>query len=208
VTRSIVRITVEAEDQVDDSTRAFRLMELTQDGDLINNAYYQNRSDGLYIVSGSDDPSSLPKNSHALSNAGILDMNTADLKTFSLFNPHFGKPNSSSVRCALKYPLKAGTEWSYTEKNRPRRVNKKVIGETTVQTNTGSFKAVQVQWIVDFDGDDEFDDIIEYYDYIANEGLVKRSFLIKKLPVVDDDGGNIGSYDYLDESLLSSVTLK
>ena len=52
------------------------------------------------------------------------------------------------------------------------------------------------------------DNNIEFFDYIANEGLVKRSFLIRNLPVVDDDGGNIGSYDYHDESILSSLSLK
>ncbi len=208
VEQAEVRVVVEGEEQLADSTPAFRLVEQTESGDWLNSAIYQNRADGLYIVSGSDDPSSLPKNSPDFFEMRLTQHPPADFAVYALLASPFVLFNiESDDRLALKYPLKTGTEWIYTEKNRPRRVNKKVIGEANVQTDTGTFKTVKVQWIVDFNGDGEFDDTIEYFDYIANEGLVKRSFLIKKLPVVDDEGGNIGSYSYHEESILSSYKL-
>ena len=83
-----------------------------------------------------------------------------------------------------------------------------MIGETEVKTQAGSFTAVKVQWKMDFNGDGEFDNNVQFFDYIANEGLVMRSFLIQNLPVLDDDGTNIGSYDYHDMSVLTSYKLK
>ena len=111
------------------------------------------------------------------------------------------------TKIVLKYPLTAGMEWKYSERNKPRRANKRVLGETDVKTFAGTFTAVPVQWLVDFDGDGDFDNNIEYIDYIANEGLVKRSFLINNLPIVDDDGTIIGLYDYLDVSVLTSANV-
>ena len=106
------------------------------------------------------------------------------------------------VKDALKEAL------AVYSRHKPRRVKKRVRGQVDISTAAGSFKAAQVQWIIDFDGDGDFDENVEYFDYIANEGLVKRSFLIKGLPVVDDDGAYIGRYDYRDESELRSLRLK
>lgn len=211
LTRSTIRVLVIGEEVIFDSLQCLKLQEQLTENENTRTSYhfYQNNADGLYLIAGRGESTALLKNKSDYINfinkvspgAGIAFSST-------LFNSKNDSLNlEKPAKRALKYPLQSGTQWVYSEKNRPRRVNKRVIGDVDVTTDAGEFKTVKIQWIVDFDGDGEFDDNIEYFDYIANEGLVKRSFLIKNLPLVDDDGGNIGYYSYLDESILSSYKL-
>jgi hypothetical protein len=204
ITTSSVRVVAAGETVLFDSLTTIKLEENGSNatGGWANSSFYQNKADGLYLISGAVEPLALPKTTKRNDKFGIV---APGIYSFSKENTIFFSENARRV---LQYPLKPGTEWTYAEQNKPRRMNKKVIGTADITTRAGTFKTVKIQWIVDFDGDGQFDNSVEFFDYIADEGLVKRSFLIKNLPVLDDDGGNIGSYDYLDESLLSSVTLK
>jgi len=168
----------------------------------INYQYYDNREDGLYLLGSLGKAVALPKSSALTSPEGIL-----RLSLWGFATPF---PASDSIyqkippKPALKYPLTPGAQWRFREQGQPRRIDKKVIAEMTIETPAGSFHVIQLQWLLDFDGDGLFDDNVEFYDYIATSGLVKRSFLIKNLPLVDDSGHNIGSYNYLDETNLIS----
>ncbi len=206
VTASSVRVHVAAEQILHDSLTTLQVEENGSSAreSWTSASFYQNRVDGLYLLSGVIEPIALPKGAGE-NEAYNRILTPGDYPAIAATSFLY---DENSMHRVLEYPMQVGTEWSYAEQNRPRRIHKKVIGKTDVTTDAGTFKAVIVQWFVDFDADGEFDSNLEYFDYIANEGLVKRSFLIRNLPVVDDDGGNIGSYDYRDESLLSSFIVK
>jgi hypothetical protein len=212
---AVVNVEVIGKEVLFDTLQTIKVRECIEQDDASSTSYhfYQNKSDALYLVATVGSPVALPKKTANVNQLFGHGFNTT-FNFVSLFEMsqipaaadslHLEKP----VKTVLRYPLKAGTEWTYSERNKPRRVNKRVIGEEDVDTHIGTFKTVKIQWIADFDGDGEFDDNVEYYDFIANEGLVKRSFLIRNLPLVDDEGGNIGNYDYQDQSLLVSYTAK
>lgn len=168
----------------------------------VNYQYYDNREDGLYLLGSLGGAVALPKSS--------VQASPAEMVRSALWGAPTISPAGDSIyqeippKRALKYPLTPGSQWHFREQAQPRRVDKKVIAETRIDTPAGAFQVIQLQWILDFDGDGQFDDNIEFYDYISNSGLVKRSFLIKGLPLVDDSGHYIGSYNYLDESSLVS----
>ncbi|MBN1481388.1 hypothetical protein EH223_03350 [candidate division KSB1 bacterium] len=213
-TFSSVTVQVVAPEVIFDSLQTIKVREKLemQEGALTTYHYYQNNADALYLIASLGLPTTLPKralNSPAGPSPTLIAL-THPLHTFA--NPvSAAAPDSlyleQPAKIVLKYPLAEGTEWKYSEKNKPRRVNKRVLGEIAVQTAAGTFTAVQVQWIMDFDGDGAFDNNILFIDYIANEGLIKRSFLIQGLPVVDDDGTYIGRYNYHDLSTLTSYKL-
>ena len=197
-----------------DTLKTIKLMEKIETDQAVQTHYqfYQNTGTAFSLIASVGAPVALPKKA--------ANIHTNAVEIFAgLICPNFGLLQGATLisadsltvekpaKIVLKYPLTPGTEWKYSEKNKPRRINKRVLNETDVRTSAGTFHAVQVRWILDFDGDGEFDDNVEYIDYIANEGLVKRSFLIKDLPIVDDEGTRIGKYDYQDVCLLTSVKM-
>ncbi|MBN1559087.1 hypothetical protein JW998_02475 [candidate division KSB1 bacterium] len=213
-TGATVRVEVIGAEVIFDTLATIKVRERVEQDGAFSTSYhhYQNNSDALYLVATVGSPVTLPKKTAAM-NRLFEKVWEIPFDLMSLFEEnrnsaadslHLEKP----VKTVLQYPLKAGAEWTFSEKNRPRRIRKRVIGEEDVKTKAVTFKTVKIQWIVDFDGDGEFDSNVEYFDYIANEGLVKRSFVIRNLPLLDDEGGNIGSYDYQDQSLLVSFVVK
>ena len=168
----------------------------------VSYSYYDNRKDGLYLLGYLGAGVALPKvNAKMLSMEIFVQAARRGAASYASGDSIY---REIPPKQALKYPLIPGSRWKFRKKGQPRRIDKKVIAETAVETPAGKFNVVQVQWIMDFDGDGAFDDNIEFFDYISNAGLVKRSFLIKNLPLLDDSGANIGSYNYLDESILTS----
>ncbi len=172
---------------------------------LVNYHYYQHSGDALYLVASLGSGLVLPKTAAALPiyhSAHFLHSSFA----------HTYSSESDSIfrhlppKAVLHYPLSEAREWRYSETGKPRRANKRVVGETEVSTPAGTFDVVQIQWRLDFDGDGSFDDNVEYFDYIAEQGLVKRSFVVRNLPLVDDKGNFIGSYDFIDTSVLTTQT--
>ncbi|MBN1464975.1 hypothetical protein JXA02_04390 [candidate division KSB1 bacterium] len=208
-----IRIEVIGEEMLFDTLATIKVREqVEQDAtSLTNYNFYQNRDEALYLIAVVGGAVALPKKTTGVNHAfapvfsarfDIISGLDGNLIPIAVDSLHLEKP----AKVVLRYPLTAGVEWTYSEKNRPRRIKKRVLGDTEVNTPIGTFKAVKVQWIVDFDGDGEFDDNLDYIDFIADQGLVKRSFLIRNLPLLDDDGGNIGYYDYHDQSFLVSFT--
>ncbi len=168
---------------------------------LTNYNYYQPKGETLYLAASIGSGLALPKTT-----ARFPFLHSLDILHPLNFLQHMSDADSiyrhNPPKPVLQYPLSPGKEWSYSQAGKPRRANKRVVGETQVSTPAGTFDVVQIQWLLDFDGDGSFDDNVEYFDYIAEQGLVKRSFLVKNLPLVDDSGTYIGSYNFYDKSEL------
>jgi len=172
---------------------------------LISYYFYENSKEALYLLGSIGEAVALPKRSAATVSPAIF------LHSALWGLSHTG-PTADSIyqeippKIALKYPLLSGTQWKFREKGQPRRIDKRVGDRQNIDTPAGTFDTVVIQWLMDFDGDGEFDDNVEFYDYIASIGLVKRTFRINHLPLLDDSGYTIGFYTYTDESILTIHT--
>ena len=105
---------------------------------------------------------------------------------------------------SIAYPLEVGSQWTYRYPGEPCRMDKKVVGRGIEVVPAGELECYQIQWLLDMDRDGEWDDDIIFYDYIADNGLVKRYALFKDCVIIgEDDPEPIGVCDILEESVLS-----
>jgi len=109
---------------------------------------------------------------------------------------------------SLQYPLKIGSQWKYREKGNPWMYDKRVRKGEMIEVPTGEFYCYVVQWLIDMDANGIWDDNIIFYDYIAKEGLIKRTIVLKDLLLMDINGDVIGSYDTKDEYVLTDLSIK
>ncbi len=117
---------------------------------------------------------------------------------------NFGQTKNDSilfdqVQC-LVYPLKKGNEWSYrteTYDGEPWRIDKKILGWTRIEVPAGNFNCWRIQWFNNpfGSGTDWDEDIIEF-DYIAEQGLIKRILELDNLTCYDYSGNLLGTLTY------------
>lgn len=109
---------------------------------------------------------------------------------------------------SLIYPLQIGTQWNYRAAGSPWRYDKKVVGKESLKVPAGSFSCMKVQWLIDVSDDGMFDDDIEFFDFIANSGLVRRSILIKDVALTNESSPErIGLIDIKEDAQLVAVNL-
>jgi hypothetical protein len=108
----------------------------------------------------------------------------------------------------LKYPLQTGLQWTIRESGDPWRVDKKVISEEQIEVPAGRYYCVKLQYLIDLDENNEWDEDIILYDYIGYDGLIRRSGLYKDLIATDEFGVPIGLFDTKDESNLKKAKIK
>ncbi len=89
---------------------------------------------------------------------------------------------------SYEYPLHVGQQWTYREPGHPWAVDKRVVGETFVSVPAGVYECLIVQWLIDiFDEDGEWDEDIEWFDYVHSGQIVKRSLTVHDVLVWGDD---------------------
>lgn len=214
-TTATVTVQVIGEETIFDSLATIKVREQIQEGanTVTSHNFYESNGASLYLVATHNGPLVLPK--RAAGDIRVFDrtftslfdvLAAAEGTIASAANDSVHLENPAKV--VLSYPLEAGKEWPYSEKNKPRLVSKRVAGETEAKTLAGTFQTVKLQWRMDFSGDGEIDNNVEFFDYYAEQGLVKRSMVIRNLPLVDNQGYNIGSYTFSDVSELIAYTVK
>lgn len=109
---------------------------------------------------------------------------------------------------SLPYPLEIGKQWVYREVGNPWRIDKKVLGKENVTVPAGEFNCYKIQWLIDLDDNGEWENDMEFFDYICTKGLIRRHILFKDLGWTDEEGNQIGKFDVEEDSQLSSVHLK
>jgi len=107
----------------------------------------------------------------------------------------------------IKYPYKIGEQWPYRTNSELFRIDKKILEKDTVAVPLGNYDCYKIQYLYDFDLDNQWDDGIEIYDYIGQEGLLKRSILINNIQVIDENLQVTGLIDYKEESEITGITL-
>lgn len=101
-------------------------------------------------------------------------------------------------KLVLEYPIAVGAEWVFRIDN-PWRIEKSVTGYEIIDVPAGRFGCFVVRWLEDTNDDGLFNDNVEFYDYIAEEGLIKRSILMTNVLVIDEHGNELGFIDITDE---------
>jgi hypothetical protein len=94
----------------------------------------------------------------------------------------------------LRYPLAVGEKWTVYESS-PWPLDKEVSGYSLVTVPGGTFGCFEVRWLHDMDNNGTYDDNIEFDDYFAEEGLVKRTIFLDDVAVYDPLGNLIGVVD-------------
>jgi hypothetical protein len=109
---------------------------------------------------------------------------------------------------SLKYPLEIGSLWiaKFLNQNSDSRVEKNVLQKQTVQVPAGIFNCNIVQRNIYY-SDGSLAENIYQYDYIANQGLIKREFYVNEVEVTDANGNILGTMDFSEVSNLLSYKL-
>lgn len=108
---------------------------------------------------------------------------------------------------SLKYPLEIGAQWVYRNPDNPWHIEKKIVGFEEVDVATGKFDCFKIQWLYDIDNKGVWDPDIIFYDYICEQGLVKRSIIFKNA-TISFELEPIGTFDIKDESVLTKLNLE
>lgn len=139
-------------------------------------AFYTNENDGMFIhlVSGPYVGTALPKE-------------TSTQTSFWFQPPWQGNPlmaEHGQLRSppapVLQYPLQLGKKWAFAVDVVPtgiRKIEKEVIGTENVQVPAGEFDCFKLEWL--FVENDVQDLNVMRFDYISEQGLVKRTFRLK-----------------------------
>ena len=101
----------------------------------------------------------------------------------------------------LPSELDVGDQWTVREAGSPWRVDKRVVGVTRVEVPAGSFVCHVVEWLIDFQVDGEWDEDVEFHDYVSPHGLVRRS-LHFDMVATSPEGDTLGFYETTDVSEL------
>ena len=108
---------------------------------------------------------------------------------------------------AYMYPLAVGDHWIFRDSD-PFRVEKTVTGFEIMTVPAGEFGCFVIDRTYDKDGDGEADTDVSYQDYIAEQGLVKRTVLLEDVEFVNPGTGVVIIADVHDEYELLSHTLQ
>ena len=216
--RSYSSITIPKQEILKDSLLTYQLIEdFTEDSRTITSeSYYLHRMDGLYLCAYKGVGLTLPKSGKAykIIFKGLSFNKIHEITDYLINLRNNAYYNADSLYYenpplqTLKYPLKTGLQWTIRESGEPWLVEKKVISEERIKVPAGRYDCIKIQYLIDLDGDNKWDEDIILFDYIGKDGLIKRSGLFKDLIAIDEFGMTIGIYDVKDESNLTKAIIK
>ncbi len=101
-------------------------------------------------------------------------------------------------KLGLKYPIALGSEWTFRESD-PWPIFKHIHDYEIISVPAGEFGCFVVRWLEDTDNDGTFNENLVFRDYIAKQGLVRRSIIMSNVLVIDEFGNEIDFIDIIDE---------
>jgi hypothetical protein len=179
-----------------DSIETVQLMEQAWEDTsiVVGLYYYQERDTGLFEIAYQNPYlSALPKSTNS---SWLLDEPLMPTHLKELFYgklPRFNKPSDygeiyyeDPAIFVLKYPLEAGASWIYRQEGHPWRMDREVIGDTTITVPAGTFDCFQVRLSYE-----HAKTIFIENDFIAKEGLILRK--IDTQSEISEESGTIYS---------------
>ncbi|MCP4584151.1 MAG: hypothetical protein GY839_21270 [candidate division Zixibacteria bacterium] len=187
------------EEYIDDDTSVY-------EGD----AYYRNAIDGLYSYNSGSIPIWLSDNTIIPENFTIGIFSINDVMLFKNNSTLDTIIYNAIPQKILYYPIDMGSQWRLRDRedNSGFRIDKKVVGSEVITVPAGEFVCVIIQWLYDFDRDECWDDDIEFYDYLCEVGLIKRTILFKDNTWPSEYGENLGLVDSITEIVLTDYHLE
>jgi len=213
------QVQVTKKDTLLDSIPVFELLENLKDtlGSYSSLNYFNNLEDGLYYY-GFNGTSYLPplqsttqqslhfKGKYFRNIREIIDwLEKAIPLSFSSsdFLDYYLPP-----RKRIQYPLKIGSQWTYTQTGDPWRIDGKVVNREFVTIPAGMFYCYKIQWLYDLNEDGRWDSDIEFFQYVHSIGVVKWSILLKNIQYTDEFGNVIYTFDVIEETQLTDFSVQ
>lgn len=108
-------------------------------------------------------------------------------------------------RQSLNYPLYVGLEWIFAQDEHFEISNKnKVTGKETIEVPAGSFDCYQIQYLIDLDGDGNWDDDLTHFNYVCEKGIIKETWISENQLILDENGHYFGTaYSNYDLQLIN-----
>jgi len=204
-----------------DTVETIEMIGTEQDGPhtFTSVQYYQNRTDGLYLLAY-----------HSAGNM-ILPKTTAKKRIrfkdtyFDNYNQildyiqaciPIGKVVSDSLYFedppvkVLSYPLRIGEQWTYRNTTQgPFHIDRKIEGKETLRINNTSYDCYKIRSLYDLDHDGQWDEDIRLTDFISQEGLLQRTITILGLTEIstqlEETGRLIDTYEHY---ILTDLTIQ
>jgi hypothetical protein len=133
------------------------------------------------------------------------------------FTPQFHEPINPgendfyvyepSPRLNLKFPLELNSKWTYTIPYEPLnlQIDKEIVGYEVIKLNNHSYSCYIISWIY---LENKFFDETKIYDWISNEGLIKRQITYKKTVFSVPPDETIGYGQVTETIILKELKLK
>lgn len=181
--------------------------------------YYQNRTDGLYLLAcHSAGNMILPKptakmrirfkdsyfdNYHQLLDYIQTGIPVGKLVADSLY---FEDPPVK----VLPYPPRIGDQWTYRKVPQdPFHIEKKIEGKETLRINNTAYECYKIRFLYDLDHDGLWDENIRLTDFISQEGLLQRTITVLGLTEtsiqLEETGRLIDTYEHY---ILTDLTIQ
>ena len=105
---------------------------------------------------------------------------------------------------SLEYPLNEDSYWIYRTSNNPWRIDKEVVGWEETDVPAGSFNCWIIKWTFP---ESSWNDDIDYYDFITEQGLIKRTIEFNNIGCIDESFNIIGHLDSIEETYLTDFQI-
>ena len=217
IERSLV--TVSRRDTLLDSIQTIVLRDILyeQAGTFIGESYYNKKDSWLYFYAYQGISFASPKVSPK---QGLLfkGRNFRSLSEITSFiTGGYGSSLLSSDSLIYENPqlrslptmYRVGDQWSYRASGQPFKIDKKIVGKEFLPAHRGDYECYKIQWYIDINNDGEWDEDIEFFDWISSKGLIQRSVLYKDLRWTGaDDPEPVGMFDGKDEFSLIGLKIQ
>lgn len=102
-------------------------------------------------------------------------------------------------RLVYKFPLKIGSKWNFVDIDGMLKIDKEVIEKKFINVLAGKFLAFVIKWHYYYNGQQNSINI-SVLEYLSEKGLLKRTFHIKDVALIESDNPEIKGYiDFIQE---------
>ncbi|MEW6411192.1 MAG: hypothetical protein AB1483_01825 [Candidatus Zixiibacteriota bacterium] len=186
-----IHVAVIDDDIVLDGYPGFVVYSSVSGAEAFSYSYLQNRDDGLYYYGGEGTlVFAVPWK--ASTSAGLgpggIGVSIFEEVIGSISGEDDAQDIMSKPYLSLVYPLNEGTEWIVTrpeDNDAGWRIGKEVLAQGHAIVYAGTFDCFLIRRYYDRDGDGKWDDDILFYDYIGEQGLLKRTVTYYGISLVE-----------------------
>ena len=136
------------------------------------------------------------------------------IQSLDLISPKLYKIYSDSIHYEnppvkiLEYPLETSNEWIFRPASYGITISKRMVGKEIIRLSSRVFLCNKIEWLYDLDRNNQWDEDISVIDFIADEGLIKRTMFIKDAVISTTEFPEGSGYaDGFEEIMLTNTNL-